>query len=262
MNECCTNTVILGCDVDICAPFSTGLIAATNGTYSTKVTTPTGVYFQSFALLAGDAIPLPNFILNPQATNTVLFYDADGNLINNTCYIVKTKIHYTNCPAPITPATCAATFAPEVITGNTGVCEGSIGGMYLEGLFTLNLHSNGLSPAATIQLHLHGEVGTYTPIDMPFNGNLSDSSFWNIFTTAPYTDTLIDNTYIDHQCFWFAFVVVDGDCSYTLLFFINNNNICSNPTPMYYGIFPNGTPLDNTALSPLPIDTTPLCTPC
>lgn len=164
--------------------------------------------------------------------------------------------------SPIVAPLCEATFAPEVITGNTGVCEDSIGGMYLEGLFTLNLHSNGLSPAATIQLYLHGEVGSYTPSTMPFNSNLSDSSFWNIFPTTPYTDTLIDSTYIDHQCFWLAFVVVDGSCPYTLLFFLNNNNICSNPTPMYYGLFLDGQTIDPTSINPIAIDTVPLCTEC
>lgn len=166
--------------------------------------------------------------------------------------------------SPIVAPLCEATFSPEVITFNYGGCFGNLNwGYILQGVISVNFHSTGLSPAATMQMYSHGEQGLYIPSTMPFNSNFSDNSFWIDSGQQPYSDLAIDQMYpYDVQCFWIAFVVFDGGCSYTLLFFLSKVEICSNPTPMYYGLFLDGQTIDPTAVNPIAIDTVPLCTEC
>lgn len=166
---------------------------------------------------------------------------------------------------PLVGGLCEATFAAEVITTNFGVCQIiPPWGLISVGVVTINLHSSGLSPLATMELFTHGETGSYSPLTMPFNPNLSNP-FWLGSGSIGYSDIhpdLQDFVPYDSQCFWLCIEVNDGACEYRHLFFMNKTEICISATPMYYALFENGAALDNTALTPIAIDTAALCTEC
>lgn len=95
MAICCPAVVVLSCDWNACQdyPIQEAII---EGLYTYNVQSPTPQTY-TVQLLAGDRIDVPAAMLNEAATHTVTITDPDGNLLNDTCYQITTKIHFTPC---------------------------------------------------------------------------------------------------------------------------------------------------------------------
>ena len=95
MATCCPAVVVLSCDWNACLgyPLQDVLIA---GNYVFTVNSPTPQTYTA-QLLAGDRIKIPAAMLNEAATHTITIKDPNGDLLNDTCYQITTKIHFTPC---------------------------------------------------------------------------------------------------------------------------------------------------------------------
>ena|SRR6187399_2304242 len=82
----CINLYVSPCDTGI----DTGIILDTSGDYTVRIEF-NGAYNEStIEVVSGESIVLPN-TLNSSYLHTLLIYDADGTLVNDTCY--KLNMH-------------------------------------------------------------------------------------------------------------------------------------------------------------------------
>ena len=95
MAICCPAVVVLSCDWNACEnyPIQEAVI---EGLYTYTVNAPTP-QIHTVQLLIGERIEIPAEMLNEAATHTITITDPDGNLLNDTCYQITTKIHFTPC---------------------------------------------------------------------------------------------------------------------------------------------------------------------
>jgi len=95
MAICCPAVVVLSCDWNACLgyPLQDVLIA---GEYVFTVNSPTPQTLTYFFGIDETIVILPQ-LLNDAATHTITITDPDGNLLNDTCYQITTKIHFTPC---------------------------------------------------------------------------------------------------------------------------------------------------------------------
>ena len=95
MAICCPAVVVLSCDWNACEnyPIQEAVI---EGLYTYTVHSPTP-QIHTVQLLIGERIEIPAEMLNEAATHTITITDPDGNLLNDTCYQITTKIHFTPC---------------------------------------------------------------------------------------------------------------------------------------------------------------------
>ena len=93
--DCCPAVVVLSCDWNACKsyPIQKAII---EGVYTCTVNSPTPQTYTA-QLLAGDRIKIPAAMLNEAATHTITIKDPNGDLLNDTCYQITTKIKYTTC---------------------------------------------------------------------------------------------------------------------------------------------------------------------
>ena len=95
MAICCPAVVVLSCDWNACQDYPIQE-AVIEGLYSYNVQSPTPQTY-TVQLLEGDRIEIPAAMLNESATHTIIITDPNGDLLNDTCYQITTKIHYTPC---------------------------------------------------------------------------------------------------------------------------------------------------------------------
>jgi len=95
MAICCPAVVVLSCDWNACENYPIEE-ATIEGVYIFNVNSPTPQTYTA-QLLAGDRIEIPAAILNEAATHTITIKDPNGDLLNDTCYQITTKIKYTPC---------------------------------------------------------------------------------------------------------------------------------------------------------------------
>lgn len=92
---CCSNTAILFCNYDLCSgDIDTGIAAGMDGEYTIKVSPFDNLH--KVTLITGQYIILPAFLFNESAAHTVEITGPNGDVLNNTCYRITTKI-YNRC---------------------------------------------------------------------------------------------------------------------------------------------------------------------
>lgn len=83
-----TNCIKLSpCDTGI----DTGVTIPTSGVWDIFVSFPIGERYYSLSIFAGSNIILPNELLAPYV-HIMRVYDQDGQLLNDTCYALKTTL--------------------------------------------------------------------------------------------------------------------------------------------------------------------------
>ena len=95
MAICCPAVVVLSCDWNACKNYPIQKVIIP-GNYVFTVNSPTP---QTLTYFFGidESIVIPTQVLNEAATHTITITDPDGNLLNDTCYQITTKIHFTPC---------------------------------------------------------------------------------------------------------------------------------------------------------------------